>query len=79
MADFEADRHCTTHHACSCLQRKADQRDQLLSAIKVHRNATESRLRLLSNREGSDGMLKPDRDLYDFATSIQAEKEKRDG
>lgn len=42
-----------------------DQRDQLLRAIKQHRQATESRLRLLDSRgEAAKSMLKPDRDLY---------------
>lgn len=38
----------------------------LLSAIKQHRNATESRLRHFDSRgEAARCMLKPDRDLYD--------------
>lgn len=60
------------------LREKADQRDKLLSAIKQHRNATESRLRLLAagarQPESSDLMLKPDRDLYQLADSIEQGK-----
>jgi DNA repair exonuclease SbcCD ATPase subunit len=38
---------------------------RLRSAVKQHRNATESRLRLLDSRgEAEKSMLKPDRDLY---------------
>jgi len=45
----------------------------LLSAIKIHRNATESRLRLLDSRgEAARCMLKPDRDLYETAERIEA-------
>jgi hypothetical protein len=47
------------------------ERDQLLSAIKQHKNATESRLRLLDSRgEAERCMLKPDRDLYEFALNL---------
>lgn len=47
-------------------------RDELLSAIKQHRNATESRCRMLSSREASDSLLKPDRDLYEVAERVEA-------
>lgn len=46
---------------------------ELLSAIKQHRNATESRLRLINGREASDTMLKPDANLYQEAERIEAE------
>lgn len=47
-----------------------DLRD-LLSAIKVWQNATESRCRLLSNRESSDSMLAPDRALIEATREIE--------
>jgi hypothetical protein len=51
-----------------------EERDQLLSAIKQHRNATVSRLKLLAGAakvpETSDLMLKPDRDLYESAERL---------
>lgn len=57
----------------ACREPKDNQRlQELLSAIKVHRNATESRCRLLSSREATDSMLKPDRDLYIAAEQIEA-------
>lgn len=50
------------------------ERDQLLSAVKQHRNATVSRLKLLAGAarqpESSDLMLKPDRDLYEAAEKL---------
>src|SRR6476660_5274259 len=39
MPDFTGDRECITHHACGCIQRKADQRDELLKAIgQIHKH-----------------------------------------
>lgn len=32
--DFIGDRHCTTHHACPCLQRKASALDALLGDLE---------------------------------------------
>lgn len=50
------------------------ERDALFSAVKQHRNATVSRLKLLAQAsrvpEASDLMLKPDRDLYEAAESL---------
>lgn len=50
---------------------------ELASAVKQHRNATESRLRLLAagtrQPESSDCMLKPDRDLYEALDSLTKE------
>jgi hypothetical protein len=61
--DFLGDR-CITRYGCACLQRKAKERDQLLSAAKEWRQATESRLRLLDSRgEAAKVMLKADADL----------------
>lgn len=54
---------------------KAERRlKRLLGAVKQHRQATESRLRLLDSRgEAGKSMLKPDRDLYDEVEAIEAE------
>lgn len=50
-----------------------EERDVLLSAIKQHRQATESRLRLLDSRgEAAKAMLKPDRDLYEALGEFEA-------
>lgn len=54
------------------LERAETDRDLLLSTIKQHRQATESRLRLLDSRgEAAKSMLKPDRDLYEAAERVQ--------
>lgn len=46
------------------IQRVREERDELISAVKQWRNATESRLRLLDSRgEAAKAMLKPDADL----------------
>lgn len=47
---------------------------ELLSAIKVWRNATESRLRLLNGREALDTMIPADRALIEAAQRIEAEE-----
>jgi len=65
----------TSHFEPIGAERYREQRDQLLSQIKQHRNATESRLRLLASAarqpESSDLLLKPDRDLYATAQAIE--------
>jgi len=45
---------------------------QLLSAIKVWRNATESRLKLLNGREPIDTMIPADRALIEAAERVEA-------
>jgi hypothetical protein len=51
--------------------------DSLRSAVKIHRQATESRLRLLDSRgEAAKAMLKPDRDLYDVLDSLDSGAER---
>lgn len=46
------------------------QRKALLSAIKIHRNATESRLKLINDGQ-TKTMIKADRDLYAAAKRIE--------
>lgn len=57
------------------------ERDQLLSAIKQHKNATISRLKLLAGAarqpESSDLVLKPDRDLYEAAEKLPGYERKK--
>lgn len=57
------------------------ERNVLLSAIKQHRNATVSRLKLLAagarQPEPSDLMLKPDRDLYEAAERLPGYKKEK--
>ena len=55
-------------------ERVWEERKQLLSAIKQHRNATESRLRMLNGREAIDTMLKPDQALYNLAYQMIREQ-----
>lgn len=54
------------------LARRAVALGELLSAIKVWRNATESRLRLLNGREALDTMIPADRALIEVAQRIEA-------
>jgi len=35
MPDFAGDRNCVTHHACDCIQRKADAFDSLLEDLRA--------------------------------------------
>lgn len=52
---------------------------KLLSQVKQHRNATESRLRMLNGREALDTMLAPDRDLYLAADRVEGELAEQQG
>jgi len=51
----------------TAMQEARDERRELLSAIKMHRNATESRLGLLHDPDPLRGMAKTDRALYTAA------------
>jgi hypothetical protein len=56
------------------------ERDALLRACKVWRNATEDRCRLLSSREATDAMLAPDRALIEAIKKVEDKpKEEDDG
>jgi hypothetical protein len=46
-------------------EQKRQPLDDLLSSCKQWRQATESRLRLVTNREMSDSLLAPDKALFD--------------
>lgn len=48
------------------------ERQALLSAIKTHRNATESRVKLMDSRNEARNLIKSDRDLYEIAERIEA-------
>ena len=51
----------------------AEQRDRLLSAYKVWKDATLKRCKLLSSRESSDSMLFPDQAFIETADRIARE------
>lgn len=47
MPDFEGDRHCVSHHACECLQRKAAERDRLQADLSSLRAAVTEEIERL--------------------------------